>query len=344
MRFGTLACSLDMTPEDPATRHTVDLPDESVIFTEAARRVVTSVQMSPAEVEEHYRSIQSRLGQLEIPLRTRMVPAAVGYMAPKAGGEAHRWLWRSEFFKPQPLRREIWSTAAIVVLGIAVVLMGWNAGMRHIGQHARPAMLTYTTANGERGTITLPDGGTVALNVASRLEVPLDYMAGNHTVRLIGEGLFTVSHHDRIPLTVIAGGTAARVLGTAFVVRRYATDTATLVAVREGKVAIGSVVVAAAQAADVGRDGVPHVRSSDASPFTFATGVLTIDGLPLPDAIVELDRWYDADIRLGDPRLATQFLKGKNAAGSLGDLAEILALTLDVRVVRNGRVLTLFPR
>ena len=46
-------------------------------------------------------------------------------------------------------------------------------------------------------------------------------MTGNHTVRLIGAGLFTVSHHDGAPFTVIAGATVARVLGTSFVVRRY---------------------------------------------------------------------------------------------------------------------------
>ena len=65
---------------------------------------------------------------------------------------------------------------------------------------------------------------------------------------------------------------------------------------------------------------VAHVRRSDTSPFTFATGVLTLDGVPLSVAIAELDRWYDADIRFGDPTLAMQTIKGEFGAGSIAEL------------------------
>jgi ferric-dicitrate binding protein FerR (iron transport regulator) len=244
----------------------------------------------------------------------------------------------------RPLHPGIWSTAAALIVGLVVLVVGWNLTGHHIGQRAAPAMLTYTTGNGERANITLPDGGTVALNVASRLDVPLDYLTGHHTVRLVGEGLFTVARGAGTPLTVVAGTTTARVLGTSFVVRRYPTDTAVLVAVRDGKVAVDSTVVTANQLVEVGRSGMPHVRPSDASPFTFATGILTLDGLPLPVALVELGRWYDADVRLGDSTLATQFVKGEFSAGSLVDLKAILEGTFDVRVVRDGRVLTLYSR
>jgi ferric-dicitrate binding protein FerR (iron transport regulator) len=261
---------------------------------------------------------------------------------PSRAGRSQALAWRA--FQAQPLWRRLWSATAAVGLGLIVLVIGWSAGVRHNNKRATQASLIYATGNGERATITLPDGGTVALNVTSRLEVPADYMADNHTVRLVGQGLFTVSHHDGAPLTVLTGGTTTRVLGTTFVVRHYATDTATLVAVRDGKVAVNSLVVTAAHLVEVGRTGVPHVRPSDASPFTFATGVLSIDGLPLAAAIVELDRWYDVDIRLGDPILRTQYMTGRYAAGSPGDLAEILEGTFNVHVVRDGRVLTLFPR
>ena len=51
-----------------------------------------------------------------------------------------------------------------------------------------------TAGTGERTTIMLPDDASVALNVGSRLEVPTDYLAGNHTVLLVGEALFTQHH------------------------------------------------------------------------------------------------------------------------------------------------------
>lgn len=247
-------------------------------------------------------------------------------------------------FKPRPLRRGVWSIAAGLVFVTTVVVAGWKTGALHVGGHGETAVSTYTTANGERATITLPDGSTVALNVASRLEVPVDYSAGNHTLRLTGEALFTVLHHTDGAFTVISGPTTTRVLGTRFVVRRYTTDSTTTVAVHDGKVAIRALVLRANQQVEIGRRGASRVGPARAAQFSFATGVLTLDGIPLSDAIPELDRWYDVDVRLGNPALANQRLTGDVPAGSLAELSALLEWTFNMRVVREGRTLTLFPR
>ncbi|HXC24793.1 MAG TPA: FecR domain-containing protein, partial [Gemmatimonadaceae bacterium] len=238
--------------------------------------------------------------------------------------------------KGQTLRRGVWTAAAALVLGVVVTVLGWTAGVHHYGWGQRTAlsMLTYATGNGQRATITLPDGSMAALNVASRLEVPTDYIAGNHTVRLSGEVLFTVSRHEGEPFTVVAGNTTARVLGTSFTVRHYSTDTTVMVAVREGKVAVGATIVAAQRLVEIGAHGMVRERRADASPFSFAMGTLVVHDTLLPDALVELDRWYDAEIRLGDPALARQRIEGTFAAGSLADLATMLEWTLNVRIVR----------
>ncbi|HXC26004.1 MAG TPA: FecR domain-containing protein [Gemmatimonadaceae bacterium] len=240
----------------------------------------------------------------------------------------------------QPLRRLGWSIAIAFIIGAALTA----ANLHILGHRNGVSMLTYATGNGQRATITLPDGATVALNVASRLEVPLGYMTGNRTVRLIGEGIFTVPHQTGTSLTVVAGTAAARVLGTSFLVRRYATDTATMIAVRDGKVAVGAHVVTAAQMVVAGPHGVSSILPSDGSQFTFASGILTIDGIPLRDAIPELERWYDVKIQLVDSTMAAHPLDGELAAGSVSDLSTLLEMAYKVRVVRAGRVLTLYPR
>ena len=244
-------------------------------------------------------------------------------------------------FSGRTLRSWKWSIATVVSLGVMCLVLGWHMARGHNSQQS---YTVYTTGNGERATITLPDGGTVSLNVASRLDVPVDYATGNHTVRLDGEALFTASHHTGQPLTVLAGGVGTRVLGTSFIVRRYASDAAALVAVYEGKVGVGGTVVVAQQLGEVSRSGVVHIRPIDRSLASFTSGVLTIETMPLQRAIVELDRWYNADIRLGDPALARQPMKGEFTAGSLDNLTEVLGLMFDVHVVRTGRVITLFPR
>ncbi len=242
------------------------------------------------------------------------------------------------------LSRSVWYPIAGLVLGGVLIAVGARDRLFRPVRHKAVSMATYTTGNGQRATIALTDGSTVVLGVASRLEVPADYPTGNRTLRLAGEALFTVRHGARTPFTVVTGTVVTRVLGTSFMVRQYPTDTATVVVVRDGKVAVRSAVLTAAQQAEVGRSGAVHVGKADLSQLSFADGVLTLNAVRLSDAIPQLNRWYDADIRLGDPRLAGWRVTGECAAGALSDLVNILELTLNVRVVRDGRVLTLFPR
>jgi ferric-dicitrate binding protein FerR (iron transport regulator) len=202
----------------------------------------------------------------------------------------------------------------------------------------------YTTARGERGTVTLPDGSTVILNVASRLEVPADYGVGDRTVKLYGEGLFTIAHRAHAPFTVLAGTSVTRVLGTRFMVRHYSTDSLVTVAVRDGKVAVQSVVVSADQEVHVRDRHISAVQPANPGQFTFATGILTLDNMPLAQAIPELERWYNVDIQCSNDVLTGRRVKGRFVAGSLSDLTEILEWTFNLRVVRDGRVLTLYPR
>ena len=245
------------------------------------------------------------------------------------------------YVRPQTLWASL--TAAVVAIA-AVIVIGWDLVGHRMTSQPSAAVSTYATNNAQRADIILPDGNTVLLNVASRLDVPADYLTGNHNLRLSGQALFTVVHHDRTPFTVIAGTTTSRVLGTSFTMRHYSTDTSVTVAVRDGKVGVRSTVLTASQQVDISPTGRARIRSAMPSQFAFTTGVLTIEGVTLRDAVAELDRWYDTDIRLGSPSLGDQHLTGTLPAGSLADLTALLELTFDVRVVREGRVLTLYAR
>lgn len=292
---------------------------------EESRRIWRLVPGHPHwDIEKLWQAFAVHSGTGRVSRTNRSLGRTVGVV----GWGARRWVWYAA------------ACAAVVVL----VLAGTLEPRLGRGRRTAVPMLAYGTGNGERATITLPDGNTVSLSVASRLEVPADYLGGDHTLRLSGAALFAVAHRAGVPFSVVAGGATARVLGTAFMVRHYATDTTTTVAVQQGKVGVRSAVLAAGQQVVVGRGGALWMGAVSPGAFSFASGVLTVEDMPLPRAIPELDRWYDADIRLGDSALVTQRMQGKFAAGSLSDLKGILELTFNVRVVREGRVLTLFPR
>ncbi len=237
----------------------------------------------------------------------------------------------------------------VVAAGFALTLAffaGWQ--LRPNQQINRPLNAigsAYSTAAGQRATITLPDQSEVILNVSSRLETSADYAEGNRIVYLKGEAMFTVRHHGSAPFTVISENGRTEVLGTRFLVRRYSTDSVTTVVVRDGKVRVGgSTTLSAGQQGLIGDASRVSVQPAEMSRFSFTDGVLVLPEMRMVDALIKLNRWYDADIRLGAPVLESKTIGGEFTSGSLGDLVSFLELTLDVKVRRNGRVLTLFPK
>lgn len=235
-----------------------------------------------------------------------------------------------------------WYAASSVILGITMIAIGWFINGNIINSNLTEHTSVYATANGERATVTLPDGSTATLNVGSQLRVPSNYAIGNRTVELKGEALFSVTNHADAPFTVEAGLSVTRVLGTQFVVRHYPTDSVATVAVKEGKVMVQSEVLTPGQAITVGANGAGKVESAQPSMFAFNSGVLALNPMPLSNAIVELNRWYDTDIRLGSSELQKERISGRFMAGSVSDLIEHLEWTFNFRVVREGRVLTLY--
>ncbi len=243
---------------------------------------------------------------------------------------------------PRLFGRSFWYGASAAFVAIALLAGVWRINTSTTGPS--PEYMMYSTGNAERATITLPDGSTVQLNVATQLQVPMNYGTHNRTVTLSGEGLFQVLHHDNAPFVVVTQSSTTRVLGTRFVVRHYVTDSVATIAVQEGKVAVGDIVVSASQQIHVGPKQLSAVSVADDRPFSFASGVLSLDGMSLEEAIPDINRWYNTEIRLADASLASRRIKGGLPGGSLGDLTTLLQLMFDVHVVRDGRVLTLYAR
>ncbi len=256
--------------------------------------------------------------------------------------------WRAITLRHGVNRTTKFAVAATTAIALAVIAFALPTSTLNPWRAESPGNIagstTYTTGNADHATVKLPDGSVVTLNSASRLDVPGDYGSGNRTLRLEGEALFQVVGRARAPFVVMAGGTATRVLGTRFTVRHYAADKATVVAVHEGKVAVRDRVLSARQRLEVLPSGVVMLSTITRVNETFADGVLVFNGVLLADAIVDINRWYDVDIRLGDASLETRELRWKVSRSSTADLMEILQVTLNVRIVRDGRVLTLYPR
>ncbi len=231
-----------------------------------------------------------------------------------------------------------------VVASLCFVFIGWRLSEESRGISASTAVSTYSTDNGERATVVLVDGSTVVLNVASTLEVPENYGNGNRALRLTGEALFKINSKKGDPFTVETNGVTTKVLGTTFIVRHYKTDTTTKVAVNDGKVAVDSLVVSAGEQIVVNTSGGHQVSSVSDTRSIFTSGILIIEPQSLSNAINDLQRWYNVEIKFGDVGVSNRRISGQFAIGSMIELKEILESTFGIRVERSERILTLHSR
>lgn len=257
------------------------------------------------------------------PARRRRLPVVVGREAP-------------------------WRRFAAVVLIMAAGSGLWLILAERRASGARDALLggrNYTTTVGQRSSVTLADGSQITLAPESRLHVSPGYGRGARSVTLEGEGAFIPMHDPKHPFIVRTAQAATQDIGTTFDVSAYPGAGATRVVVAEGRVDVRGVSLEAGQLAVVEKQGAPTVVRL-AHPdryFAWKTGQLVFDATPAPEVFATVSRWYDVDVRILDSTLAVRHVTATYTDAPLDEVLTSLAATLDARLERHDRVVTLTP-
>lgn len=268
----------------------------------------------------------------------------------------------------RPTRR--WRTARRVAAGAAIAAAAtvaallWSARMtERTPRSVAGAGHVYATERGQRATVMLVDGTRVWLSVDSRLRIAPGYALSTRDVELEGEAFFEVKHDDALPFRVHTSRAIAEDLGTEFSVRSYPGDSATVVIVADGVVALrrsesatapadpaatarGGIELTRGQMGFLHPNGVPTVVDGVdlAALLAWRHGALEFQETPLADAVRELERWYDVEITLGDSSLAHVPLTAAFEKQSVDQALTIVAAALDARYERNGRQVHLIAR
>jgi transmembrane sensor len=183
----------------------------------------------------------------------------------------------------------------VACLAAALFMLGDRLRFGVGSQSSRnTAVTTYMSKPGERLGVTLHDGTRVTLAPASTMTVD------GRTVTLLGQALFTVTHHDARPFIVRSGDVTTRVLGTVFGVQAYADDPVARVVVAEGRVAVGATVLSNGDIATVAasRVDVRHDAERVAAWTAFAQGTLVVDAQTLAEAAPQIGRWLGIHVRV----------------------------------------------
>lgn len=259
------------------------------------------------------------------------------------------------------------ATAVLVVASSAIigVRARRTADARAQAAHvALAAMRIYTTRPGQRADVRLLDGSRVLLGVSSTLRVPEDYDEGSRDLFVEGDAYFEVVHDPQKVFRVHARNTVAQDVGTKFAVRAYGGDPTVTIVVAEGSVSVkpparvaelrGASVSATPTVKGVVLQSHDLLRVSPAGAMEVRRGVdvsyylawtegrLEFRDAPLGGVATQLSRWYDIDMRLGDPAIASRRITMSLNTESVAEMLSLLEASLDLRAEQKGRTVTLF--
>lgn len=241
----------------------------------------------------------------------------------------------------------------------------------HINEmHENSKQSEIITPKGSKSTVFLPDGTKVILNADSKLVYDKSFDSKGRIVRLVGEGYFDVVTNKNKPFVVRTDYADIKAYGTVFNVKAYPDDdffTATLV---EGEVEVEAITAEEEKIIyklepsqnfryEIARKEVneeksladkvekpksmPKREKINAKKVRLDNKVKTrlytswkdeewiIEGMPMGDMAVQLERRYNIDIRINSDVLSKYRFTGKIQNETFEQVLEILKLTTPLK-------------
>ncbi|MEO1626406.1 MAG: FecR domain-containing protein, partial [Bacteroidota bacterium] len=132
---------------------------------------------------------------------------------------------------PSLIRRLGAVAAAAVLLLVAYNWFGQTEDA------SSPQILAFSTKDGEKLELQLPDGSSIWLNENSHISYEEAF--AERTVKLEGEAFFDVERMEDSPFEIISGNARTLVLGTSFNLRAYPDEEEVELTVESGQVKFG---------------------------------------------------------------------------------------------------------
>lgn len=258
--------------------------------------------------------------------------------------------WNNDLIaKSNPNRIRIFSTYAKYA---AVVLVFFSLGMMlqyMVGQKASEiqsylANTRIEVPSGQMSSVFLPDGTKVQLNSGSKLVYSSGFNSGERVVNLEGEAFFDVAKDKKHSFLIRTKSLDFKVYGTSFNVQAYPEDTEVNTTLVEGSLGVigktGNELVrlVPGENANFKEENEKLVVSNvDLDLYTsWKDGLVTFRNEKLKDIAPKIERWYNVEIVINNPKLADELYMGtimKNKP--IDQLLEVLKLTssLNYRIV-----------
>lgn len=245
------------------------------------------------------------------------------------------------------------STQGQIIASGDLKVLNENGKLDYEGSTTIAEMHTLSTPKGGQYKITLPDGTEVWLNAASSIEYPTAFTSTTRTVTITGEAYFEVAKDPSKPFEVVVDDRQKiTVTGTHFNVNAYPDESSLNTTLLEGAVNVqtlsnsqvttlrpgqqSKLVNRTIKTTNVNADVIEQVMA-------WKNGTFNFDGMKLKDAMRQLERWYDIEVKYeGDKIPDIEFYgtlsRDKTLAGVLAALKDA-----EVHFKIEGKTLTVFP-
>lgn len=206
--------------------------------------------------------------------------------------------------------------------------------------------IVVKTQNGERATITLPDGTSVTMNARSSLR----YSPGNFNTKIReiafdGEAYFNVKKDPEHPFSIYADGLRVKVLGTVFNLQARKEKSVAELTLIEGQVLLtalahdSSVILNPKQQAilDKLEGSIQTRKMSDTQNVTaWKRKELIFKNTPLKSVIETISRNYGVDIVINHKSMDDPFT-GTMPDNNINEDLVILKISYRLKVVLEGK-------
>ena len=205
---------------------------------------------------------------------------------------------------------------------------------------------------GQMSSVILPDGTNVQLNSGSKLVYSSGFNSGERTVNLEGEAFFNVAKDKKHSFVIRTKSLDFKVYGTSFNVQAYPEDNEVNTTLVEGSLGVvgktGNEIVklVPGENANFKEENKKLVVSNvDLDLYTsWKDGMVTFRNEKLKDIARKIERWYNVQIVISNPKLADELYMGtimKNKP--IDQLLEVFKLTssLNYRIVPRADKSTL---
>lgn len=230
--------------------------------------------------------------------------------------------------------------AAVLMLVSGISTLTFYLGKQN--SYVQNSAIKYTSVVADKGQISkivLPDSSVVWLNSGTTLTYDNNYSYKNRNLNLSGQAFLEVKKNKNLPLIVASGDLRVKVLGTRFDVNAYPDDSRIKVTLESGKVELlnsadqsfnyqlnpGEMAEYESQS---GRMAIKPVESKDY--INWKDGALIFVDTPMTEVLKRLERKFDIEIEVGNPKVYKSVFNANFKNESLKEILDYIQFSCSI--------------